>query len=375
MSNQVSKLNGKVFGGIRMTWPKVIIFAVIAGAFTALMMIIPGLIKTSFQDIGISFECWILFAVIIMLGCKSPLDSAVKTFAFFLISQPLVYLIQVPFYYDGFGIFMYYGYWFHWTLLTFPMAFFGWFLGKKKWYSLLILSPALCFLAMIGVSYAISAIHSFPNHLLSAIFCFASALWMLFGIFGKAVFRLIGLGVIIVTAAVCALMSTVFLTVDIQTNLSDTPAISENAYVEVEDESIAKVTLEDTENKRVRLSFLRHGSTTMTLTDGDMQYKYQLVMESTQTSRTDCKVWRLTDEPVVKTATLPQAATGDIRLTDERICDAELNGDTITFTFHAYSYTHVIVEDENGETEYSAGLYYDEDKNEVKFDFYKYEDD
>ncbi len=41
-------------------------------------------------------------------------------FFFFLISQPLIYLLQVPFSSMGFELFIYYKYWFIWTLLTIP---------------------------------------------------------------------------------------------------------------------------------------------------------------------------------------------------------------------------------------------------------------
>ena len=87
----------KLFGEVNMTWPKVIIFAVVTAIYTALINQVPFFKYTSFRDIAISFECWILFAIIIIVNSKSGLDSALKTFVFFLISQPLIYLIEVPF--------------------------------------------------------------------------------------------------------------------------------------------------------------------------------------------------------------------------------------------------------------------------------------
>ena len=87
----------KLFGGIDLTWKKVIIGAVVAGVFTALMALIKPLEFTSFNTITVSFEYWILIGIIIIMNSKSNLDSALKCFVFFLISQPLVYLIQVPF--------------------------------------------------------------------------------------------------------------------------------------------------------------------------------------------------------------------------------------------------------------------------------------
>lgn len=77
-------------------------------------------------------EAWIFFAVIIMANCKKPLESALKTFVFFLISQPLIYLFQVPFSWMGCELFKFYFYWFKVTLCTFPGAFIGWFITKRK---------------------------------------------------------------------------------------------------------------------------------------------------------------------------------------------------------------------------------------------------
>lgn len=124
----------KIFGGINLTWKRLIIFAIIAGIYTAIMAILPITDNTSFKDITINFEVWILFGIIIIMNSKSAKDSALKCFIFFLISQPLVYLIQVPFSSMGFGLFGYYKYWFIWTLLTIPMGFIGYYIKKNKWW-------------------------------------------------------------------------------------------------------------------------------------------------------------------------------------------------------------------------------------------------
>ena len=83
----------KLFGGINLTWPRVIIGAVIAGVVTAVFAIVPIFLNTSFHTITVTFEVWILFGIFIIMNSKSNLDSALKCFVFFLISQPLVYLI------------------------------------------------------------------------------------------------------------------------------------------------------------------------------------------------------------------------------------------------------------------------------------------
>lgn len=193
----------KLFGGINMTWKKVILFAVICGVYTGVMTLIPATKDTSFRDISISFEWWILFAILIIVNSKTPLDSALKTFVFFLISQPLVYLVQVPFSPDGFGLFRYYPAWFHWTLLTFPMAFVGHYMKKDKWWGLLILAPMLVFLGYHYLNFFGEAVHFFPQHLLSAIFCAATLVIYPLFIFKDKRIRIAGLilSILIIAAA------------------------------------------------------------------------------------------------------------------------------------------------------------------------------
>ena len=183
----------KLFGGIEFTWKRLILFAVICGVYTGVMTLIPATKDTSFRDISITFEWWILFAILIIVNSKTPLDSALKVFVFFLISQPLVYLVQVPFSPDGFGLFRYYPAWFQWTLLTFPMAFVGHYMKKDKWWGLLILAPMLLFLGYHYVSFFGEAVHFFPQHLLSALFCAATLIIYPLFIFKDRRIRIAGL--------------------------------------------------------------------------------------------------------------------------------------------------------------------------------------
>ena len=106
------RFTDKLFGGLNMSWLSVILFAVGAALLTFAVLMIPAFENTSVRRIGETVEVWILFAVIIMSNCKKPLESALKTFVFFLISQPLIYLLQVPFSWMGWGLFQYYKYWF-----------------------------------------------------------------------------------------------------------------------------------------------------------------------------------------------------------------------------------------------------------------------
>ena len=84
----------KLFGEINLSWQKLIIFAVFAGVYTAIMSMLPIAKDTSFSDLIVTFEVWIFCGVFIIMNSKSAIDSALKCFIFFLISQPLVYLVQ-----------------------------------------------------------------------------------------------------------------------------------------------------------------------------------------------------------------------------------------------------------------------------------------
>lgn len=186
------RVSDKIFGGLNITWPKLVVFAVLMGLYTALMaMLVPD--GNSFHDIAVTPEWWVLPAVIIIVNSKKPLESALKTFVFFLISQPLVYLFQVPFSDMGWGLFGYYRYWFMVTLLTFPGGFVAWYIKKGKWYSALILSIATIYLAFAGTSYITEMIEHFPNHLLTIVYCFGIISVFIFAILKDKVSRLISI--------------------------------------------------------------------------------------------------------------------------------------------------------------------------------------
>ncbi|MBR3332166.1 hypothetical protein IKG28_00840 [Candidatus Saccharibacteria bacterium] len=178
------KFFDKIFGGLKMSWLTVIIMAVALGIWTALMaMLVPD--GNSFHDIVVTPEWWVLPAIIIIVNCKKPLDAALKVFVFFLISQPLVYLIQVPFNSMGWGLFGYYPYWFKITLATLPAGFIGWYMKKDKWYSGVILSFMTVLLVYTGVGYISHWGENFPNHLISVIYCFGIIPVFIFGLFKK----------------------------------------------------------------------------------------------------------------------------------------------------------------------------------------------
>ena len=160
-----------------------LVFSVLAGMITGVIALFPALDKTSFHNVAVCLEMWILLAVLLISRCRTPLESAVKCFVFFLISQPLVYLVQVPFSSLGFGLFRYYRYWFILTLLTFPGAALGWFCKKDRRYSVLILAAAEAILFEELYTHTLTLLSSFPYQLLAVLFILAELLflpWLLF---------------------------------------------------------------------------------------------------------------------------------------------------------------------------------------------------
>ena len=74
----------KLFGGIKMTWPRLILFAIISGVVTALIaLLVPE--GNSIRQVAVTFEIWIVLAIIIVVNCKTPPEAACKTFVYFLI--------------------------------------------------------------------------------------------------------------------------------------------------------------------------------------------------------------------------------------------------------------------------------------------------
>jgi hypothetical protein len=138
------------------------------------MAMLPIAKDTSFADISITYEVWVLFGIIIIMNSKSAIDSALKCFVFFLISQPLVYLVQVLCGSAGWEIFRYYERWFIETVLTLPMGFIGHYMKKGKWWGLLILSPILILVGKHYRDFLGVTLTYFPYRLLSTLFCFVT---------------------------------------------------------------------------------------------------------------------------------------------------------------------------------------------------------
>ena len=264
----------RLFGGLELTWPRVIAAALIAGAYTGLMAMLPITKDTSFRNIAISFEGWILLGVLIIMNSRSPLDSALKCFVFFLISQPLCYLVQVPFSSLGWGIMDYYRNWIIWTLLTLPMGYFGWYLKKDKWWGLLILTPPMLLLGYQLSLFAALTAYWLPHHLLSTLFCIAVLILCPLAIFEDKKVRTAGLvisGLIILAALGIAVLRPNVYNTTVLTDGGDAGAVFDGTYsARLEDESFGTVSIsynENIESWMVDAGFRRGGRTNLILED------------------------------------------------------------------------------------------------------------
>ena len=270
--NEVDILK-KLFGGIDLTWKKLVLFAVLAGVYTAIMAMIPITSNTSFRDIAISFEVWIFFGIFIIMNSKSAKDSALKCFVFFLISQPLVYLVQDVL--NNSHLFLtYYRFWILWTIGTIPMGFIGYYMKKNQWWGFLILLPMLIFLGIHYGGFLSETIFYFPYHLLSALFCVATMLIYPIFIFNNKKIEYTGLTIsLIIIIAMTLITFTHNITYKTTILVSDV----ENGYVfddsyivYLENNQMGLVSIEYDENLetyKVEAEFKRAGKTNLILED------------------------------------------------------------------------------------------------------------
>lgn len=250
----------KYFGEYEMTWARVLIFAVITAVITAVLNLIPALSDTSFQDIAIVIDCWILFAMFIIMNCKTWKEASIKTFVFFLVSQPLIYLIEVPFDSMGWQLFNYYGHWFRMTVLTLPGAAIAFLVKKKNWISVAILSVATGYLACAAAEYFYIIIWRFPHHLLSCIFCIALSLFFIFAFLDEKKHRLTALAVFAVILIAAAIIGKPVTAADIE--LPD----GEWTYT-VKDDSI--VSIETIDGNSFKFKSKSEGSTNVIFENSD----------------------------------------------------------------------------------------------------------
>ena len=205
----------KIFGGINLTWSKLIILAIVAGIYTAIMAMLPIAKDTSFSDLTVTFEVWIFFGIFIIMNSKSAKDSALKCFIFFLISQPLVYLVQDTINHSNLFS-TYYRFWILWTIACIPMGFIGYYMKKDKWWGLLILVPMLLLTGEECAGYLSKTMFSFPRHLLTTIFCISALIIYPLAIFNNKKLKTVGVIIsgilVIIIVSICIINPPIYST-------------------------------------------------------------------------------------------------------------------------------------------------------------------
>ena len=284
------RFTDKLYGGISLTWPGIILYAVGTAVLTAVFLVVPIFKGTSFARMGETLEAWIFFAVIIIANSKNPLESACKTFVFFLISQPLIYLLQVPFSWQGWGLFQYYKFWFILTLCTFPAAFIGWYIKKKNWLSLLIIAPVLMFMGVTAYQSGLSCMHNFPRLLVTTLFCILQIVLYVLAFCPDAVKRVIGFLIPVIIVAVFA-----FIKPQVDVNgtvfLPDDRILTDSAVVIQDEGTAATVAIESTgEDSMLRVQAQKYGTSEFTIRDGDSDYRYTVQVYEDETGHAQIKI-------------------------------------------------------------------------------------
>ena len=275
----------KLFGGIHLTWPRVMVAAVLAGAFTAAMAILPVFHDTSFTAITTTFEVWILLGIVIIMNSRSNLDAALKCFVFFLISQPLIYLLQVPFSALGWELFVYYRYWFMWTVLCLPMGFIGYYMKKGKWWGYLILLPMIALTAWSYQTYFAHFLYARPRYVLIVLFCGAAMVLYPVLLFDDRRIRAVGAaigGLAVAGLTVYGLMHPPVYSTEIMAN-GDTYQFDDSYSVRLEDPAFGDVAIRyiaGLDDYAVHADFKRAGRTVLILEAPDGQREeYDLTIE------------------------------------------------------------------------------------------------
>ncbi len=262
----------KLFGEINLTWKKLIIFAIVAGIYTALMAIIPIFKHTSFETIVATFEVWIFFGIIIIMNSKSNKDSALKCFVFFLISQPIIYLLQVPFSWQHWNLFGYYKYWFIWTIFCLPMGYIGYYMKKNKWWGYIILLPMIILTSFEYMTYLSYFTFSYPKYLLICLFCIGALIAYPLYIFENKKIRTVGVvisSLLIVIISIYGFINPLHYKTQIMSN-GEKYKFDDTYKVYLEDAKYGKVEiiyLESIEDYFVQADFVKEGKTKITLED------------------------------------------------------------------------------------------------------------
>lgn len=205
MCSRIVRRIPDLFGNICMTWPRVCLFAVIIGIYVGIINQIPFLYDTSLQDIAITHEWWVLFAVLIAANCGSGWEAALKCFVFFLISQPVIYIVELPTIGMQRALYYWLRIWLPATVFTFPGGFIAYFSKKQNALGAGILGIGNTIVAVLGLHYFLAVCSAFPRHLLTVISCASIIVLTLFGVQKKWWTRLLSASTTVLLTSVVIL--------------------------------------------------------------------------------------------------------------------------------------------------------------------------
>ena len=273
--NRILNLIYKVYGGIDLTWPGVIVLAVGCAIAAAMFILVPIFKNTSFERVCICFESWIFMAVFIIANCKKPLESALKALVFFAVSRPLVCLIEVPFVEAGWSVFTNRLSWFVFALLAFPAGFIGWFMKKRNWLSVGILAPVLIALSAIAFEAFSKMVDDFPYLMITGILCVFHVVIYCIAFFPDTAKRTIG-GFIIASTFIVAFIYREPDTIEMVTSLPGSPSYSADAVIKVDEADKVSIEFDSTRDGLVCVKSEGFVSTDFVITDGDTETWYSI---------------------------------------------------------------------------------------------------
>lgn len=284
----------KIFGQTNISWKNLIIFSILIGISVGLINRIPFLYNTSFRDIAIYLEMWIILAIFIIINCKSWKEAVSKCFVFFLISQPLIYLSEILIdtlvnkanFKDIFILYFrnYYigGGWFFLTLLTIPGSFIAYQIKKNNVLAALILSVATFYLSFTGTGVLLNTLNNhFPYHILNGMICIFMSFKLIFLILEKKKERIISI-IITIIGIIIGLLN--FYSANSKPIIANEDiSFDENTKIvdcKVLDDNIAKVIISEDLNYVTIYSSKKIGTTEIILNDIEGN-KYEYIIEST----------------------------------------------------------------------------------------------
>lgn len=191
----------KLFGGYHFHWKTVLIFAAAAGIYTGLINQVAFLNNTSFRDIAVTYEVWMLFAVVIAVNCEKPLEAAMKVFVFFLVSQSLCFIVEIP-WIGKEQSFYYFSIWFRQILLTCPGGYVAYYAKCHNIWGAIIVWIAVAFEAIFMFSYGTAAVLSFPHHLLTTLLCLFTIFCFIEFLIKNKIYRIIAICAVILSGGI-----------------------------------------------------------------------------------------------------------------------------------------------------------------------------